>query len=250
LAAETEIPNDPERARRLAETFLRFRLALLGGFLLIVAVTLWMIVRAVDDARFRDVANRSALSLCDTVGVLYAARLLHGVRVPERVAGIDLLDPLCAELARAGLPVYLCGGKGDTAQRAAQALQARHAGLTVAGARDGYFPAADDARVAAEIAASGARVLLLGLGSPRQEIWISEHLSETGARVGIGIGGSFDVLAGNVKRAPDAWRKLSLEWLYRLLSEPARWRRQLALPRFVWLAVCERVVPRFRRRFS
>jgi N-acetylglucosaminyldiphosphoundecaprenol N-acetyl-beta-D-mannosaminyltransferase len=165
---------------------------------------------------------------------------MYGVRIPERVTGVDLIDPLCAELARADLPLYLLGAKGDTSARAAAALAARHPGLRIAGARDGYFPASEDAAVAREIARSGARVLLVGLGSPRQELWIRRYLEQSGARVGIGVGGSFDVLAGNVERAPEVWRRLNLEWLYRLLKEPQRWRRQLALPLFVALALRER----------
>jgi N-acetylglucosaminyldiphosphoundecaprenol N-acetyl-beta-D-mannosaminyltransferase len=169
-----------------------------------------------------------------------AARL-QGVRLPGRVAGVDLIEPLCARFAREGLPVYFLGGRGDTALRAAAAVRARHPQLRVAGARDGYFPPSEDSSVAAAVAACGARVLFAGLGSPRQELWIADHLKETGCSVGIGVGGSLDVLAGNVERAPFAWRKLNLEWLYRLLKEPSRWRRQLALPKFVWLALCERV---------
>jgi N-acetylglucosaminyldiphosphoundecaprenol N-acetyl-beta-D-mannosaminyltransferase len=207
---------------------------------LVVTLGTEMIVCAQGDERFRGAVEGSALSLCDTVGVMYAARL-QGVRIPGRVAGVDLIDPLCARFASGGLPIYFLGGRGDTSERAARALQARYPGLRVAGARDGYFGPGEDAAVAAAIAASGARVLFAGLGSPRQELWIAEHLKETGCSVGIGVGGSFDVLAGNVERAPALWRSLNLEWLYRLFKEPSRWRRQLALPRFVWLAVCERV---------
>jgi len=199
-----------------------------------------MVVRARRDARFRAVLNASALSLCDTVGVMYVARA-QGLRLPGRVTGIDLLDPLCAALAREGLGIYLLGAKGDTAARAGAALAGRHPGLRICGARDGYFGPADDASVAAAIGASGAAVLLVGLGSPRQELWIADHLVQAGAKVGIGVGGSFDVLAGNVERAPEVWRRLNVEWLYRLVREPWRWRRQLALPAFVWFAICERL---------
>ncbi|HEY0798970.1 MAG TPA: WecB/TagA/CpsF family glycosyltransferase, partial [Candidatus Baltobacteraceae bacterium] len=83
------------------------------------------------------------------------------------------------------------------------------------------------------------RVLFVAMGSPRQEYWIAENLRATGCRVGVGVGGSFDVIAGNVERAPEIWRRLNIEWLYRLMREPQRWRRQLALPRFVWLALRE-----------
>jgi N-acetylglucosaminyldiphosphoundecaprenol N-acetyl-beta-D-mannosaminyltransferase len=175
---------------------------------------------------------------------------MYGVRIPERVTGVDLIDPLCEELARAGLSLYLLGGKGDTAARAAAALAARHPGLRIAGARDGYFPASDDEAVARSIAQSGARVVLVGLGSPRQEFWIREQLARSGARVGIGVGGSLDVLAGNVERAPELWRRLNLEWLYRLVKEPRRWRRQLALPLFVVLALRERAFAQNRTEMT
>ncbi len=216
---------------------------------LVVTLGTEMVVRARTDSRFREVVNASALSLCDTVGILFAARL-HGAEMHGRVAGVELIDPLCEALAAEGLPVYLLGAKGDTAARAARTLSGRHPGLSVAGARDGYFTPAEDAAVAEEIRRSGARVLFAGLGSPRQELWIAEHLRETGCSVGIGIGGSFDVLAGNVQRAPALWRRLNLEWLYRLVREPVRWRRQLALPMFIWLALRERVSAQSTRRFS
>lgn len=203
---------------------------------LIVTLGTEMIVRAQHDERFRAVVNASALSLSDTVGVMFAARF-RGVRIRERVAGIDLLEPLCRAFARDGTPVFFLGSKDNTAARAADALRARHPGLIVAGVRDGYFAPSDDAAVAAAIARSGARVLFAGLGSPRQELWLAEHLKETGCAVGIGIGGSLDVLAGNVQRAPALWQRAHAEWLYRLVREPRRWRRQLALPRFVWLVL-------------
>jgi len=216
---------------------------------LVVTLGTEMIVRAQSDAAFRAIVNASDLSLCDTVGVKYAARL-HGTNIPERVSGVDLIAPLCAAFAEQGSRVYFLGAKGDTAARAAAALKARFPTLAIAGARDGFFPAERDAEIAAAVAASGANVLFVGLGSPRQETFLKAHLQETGCGVGIGVGGSFDVLAGNVERAPAIWQRLNLEWLYRLVREPQRWRRQLALPHFVWLVLRERVAPRSSRRFS
>jgi N-acetylglucosaminyldiphosphoundecaprenol N-acetyl-beta-D-mannosaminyltransferase len=210
---------------------------------LVVTLGTEMVVCAQSDAQFREAVNASALSLCDTVGVLLAARL-QGKPLPGRVAGVEMLEPLCAALARERLPVYFLGAKGDTAAHAANALAARHPGLRIAGARDGYFGQSDDAQIAQTIRDSGARVLLAGLGSPRQELWLSRWLGPSGCGVGIGVGGSFDVLAGNVARAPQVWRRLNLEWLYRLVREPSRWRRQLALPKFVVLALFERATGR------
>jgi N-acetylglucosaminyldiphosphoundecaprenol N-acetyl-beta-D-mannosaminyltransferase len=218
-----------------------------NGHAHVVTLGTEMAVRAKSDASFRAAVNASALALCDTVGIRLASKL-YGVEIPERVTGIDLIGPLCEAFAVGGISVYLLGGKGDTARRAAETLRARFPRLIVAGARDGYFTPADDAAIAREIRRSGARVLFAGLGSPRQETWLAERLKDTGCSVGIGVGGSFDVLAGNVTRAPASWRRLNLEWLYRLLQEPARWRRQLALPQFVWLALRERVGARASRR--
>ncbi len=220
-----------------------------GAGSLVVTLGTEMIVRARSDAAFRRVINASALSLCDTVGVLFAARL-WGARLPGRVAGIDLIEPLCAALTREGMAVYFLGSKGDTAERAARSVRARVPGLRIAGARDGYFGSADEAALAAEIATSGAQVVFVGLGSPRQEMFIARHLKVTTCALGIGVGGSFDVLAGNVKRAPQLWRRFNLEWLYRLVREPTRWKRQLALPHFVWLAVGERLRARPRSEIS
>jgi N-acetylglucosaminyldiphosphoundecaprenol N-acetyl-beta-D-mannosaminyltransferase len=210
---------------------------------LVVTFGTEMAVYAQRDAAFRELVNGSALSLCDTVGVLWALRM-NGANLSERVAGVELIDPLCEAFAREGLAVYLLGGRGDTAERAAAVLAERHRGLRIAGARDGYFSDLESDAVAAQVAASGARVLLAGLGSPRQERWLARYLGASRCAVGIGIGGSFDVIAGNVPRAPAVWRKVGLEWLYRLACEPSRWRRQLALPAFVVLALRERLLPR------
>jgi N-acetylglucosaminyldiphosphoundecaprenol N-acetyl-beta-D-mannosaminyltransferase len=205
---------------------------------LVVTLGTEMVMRAQSDDRFRAVVERSALSLCDTAGVEFAARLA-GTSMP-RVAGIELIDALAHACAAQDVPIYLLGAKGDTAQRAAAELVRRHPGLTVAGARDGYFAQSESAAVAAQIAAAAPRLVFVALGSPRQEFWIDEHLAATGAGAGIGVGGSFDVLAGTVSRAPAFWRRMNLEWFYRLLSEPSRWRRQLALPKFAVLVLGER----------
>lgn len=216
------------------------------GASLVVTLGTEMVVRAQTDERFRRVLNDAALSLCDTVGVMYAARL-HGVHIPERVTGVELIEPLCAALAREGSSIYLLGAKGDTAERVGTILAQRYPGLRIAGTRDGYFTPADDAEVACAVRESGADVIFVGLGSPRQECWIADNVGKTGCRVGIGVGGSLDVLGGNVPRAPERWRRLNLEWLYRLMSQPSRWRRQLALPHFVWLALGELLLAKRRR---
>lgn len=205
-----------------------------------------MVVHAQRDAKYREVVNACALSLCDTVGLLAVARS-RGANLHERVTGVELIDHLCARAANEGISVFLFGAAPGVADRAATELQRRYPGLRIAGTRNGYFAADESGRIASEIRASGAQVLLVGLGFPKQEYWLAEHLRETGCGAGIGVGGSFDVISGNVERAPERWRKLGLEWLYRLVKEPHRWRRQLALPHFVLLVAGESVRSRFAR---
>ncbi|MBV8491495.1 MAG: WecB/TagA/CpsF family glycosyltransferase, partial [Candidatus Eremiobacteraeota bacterium] len=190
------------------------------------------------DRRFRDIVNGSALSLCDTVGVLTVARR-RGAPLRERVTGVELIERVCARAAREGISVYFLGGEDGVAADAAAVLEVRFPGLHVAGTQHGYFENERSVEIAERIRASGAHVLFVGLGSPRQEYWLAEHLDATGCGVGIGVGGSFDVIGGRIARAPRAYRQLGLEWFYRLVKEPHRWRRQLALPYFVWLVALE-----------
>jgi N-acetylglucosaminyldiphosphoundecaprenol N-acetyl-beta-D-mannosaminyltransferase len=204
----------------------------------IVTLGTEMVVNAQHDDRFRAIVNRCALSLCDTVGLLAVARQ-RGATLRERVTGVELIEHLCKRAAVDHIPVYLFGSAPGVAADAAAILETRYPGLPIAGSRDGFFQPSEVPGIVDEIRASGARLLFVGLGSPRQEFWLAENLAATGVGVGIGVGGSFDVIGGRVQRAPELWRRLGLEWLYRLVKEPQRWRRQLALPRFVWLVLLD-----------
>jgi N-acetylglucosaminyldiphosphoundecaprenol N-acetyl-beta-D-mannosaminyltransferase len=200
----------------------------------IVTLGTEMVVYAQKDERFRRVINDCVLSLCDTVGLLAVARR-RGADLRARVTGVELTEHLCEHAARAGLPVYFLGGAEGVAADAAAILEVRFPGLQIAGVRNGFFAASEVPELTANIRASGAKLLFVGMGSPNQEFWLSEHLRETGCGAAVGVGGAFDVLGGRVKRAPPIMRRLGLEWFYRLIKEPHRWRRQLALPHFVWL---------------
>jgi len=227
---------DATDAAGAAEQILSF--AAQGDGAQIVTLGTEMVVYAQKDERFRTIVNASALSLCDTVGVLTVARR-RGMDLHERVTGVELTERLCAMAAARGIPVYFLGGAQGVAADAAAILEVRFPGLIVTGERSGYFSESESADVAAAIKASGAKLLFVGMGSPRQEYWIADHLRETGCGAAIGVGGSFDVLGGRIDRAPRMVRRYGLEWLYRLVKEPHRWRRQLALPQFVWLATLE-----------
>lgn len=211
-----------------------------GGSHRVVTLGTEMIVHALHDSAYRSAVNDADLRVADTIGVVVASRL-YGAPLRGRVAGIELLERLCERAAREGLPIYLLGAAPGVAEEAGAALASRHPGLRVAGTRDGYFTPEQAPEVAAAIRASGARILFAALGFPKQEFFLADWLNASGAGAGMGVGGSFDVLAGRLPRAPEAFRRLGLEWLYRLLREPRRWRRQLALPLFVWLVMLERL---------
>ncbi len=210
-----------------------------GSGALVVTLGVEMVMAAQHDAEFRALVNGSALSVCDTVGILLAARV-RGAALRGRVTGVELVDALAERSARgADLRLFLLGGAEGTAARAASALSARFPGACISGTRSGYFEQRENPAVVQAIKESGANVLLAGLGSPKQEKWIAGFAASAGCGVGIGVGGSFDVLAGNVQRAPRAIQQAGLEWAYRLMREPSRWRRQLALPRFAFAAAAE-----------
>jgi N-acetylglucosaminyldiphosphoundecaprenol N-acetyl-beta-D-mannosaminyltransferase len=196
-----------------------------------------MAMHARRDPRYRDVVNSADLVLPDSAGIVWASRML-GRPLRGRVAGIDFAERLCALI---GYPVYLLGARPGIAERAAAALRARHPNLAVAGTHHGYFPDAESPALAAAIRQCGARIVFVALGFPRQELWIHDQLRDVGPAVCIGVGGAFDVWAGEVRRAPAAWRALGLEWLCRLLREPARFRRQLALPAFAVAVIAQRL---------
>ncbi len=206
---------------------------------LVVTVGVEMVMYARHDAAFRAIVNGAALNLCDTIGLLIASRVRRGP-LRGRVTGVELTADLAARSAeQRDIRLYLLGGRGDTAARAGRVLQGRFPGAIVCGARDGFFAESESDAVAAAIAASGANTLYVGMGSPKQERWFARYGAATGCGVGLGVGGSLDVLAGNVARAPRVVQRLGLEWAYRLAREPRRWRRQLALPRFVLAVVRE-----------
>jgi N-acetylglucosaminyldiphosphoundecaprenol N-acetyl-beta-D-mannosaminyltransferase len=213
---------------------------------IVVTLGVEMVMNAQRDARFRAIVNRAVLSLCDTIGILLASRA-RGGPLRERVTGVGLIEPLVARSAERGdLRIYLFGGAPGVAERAAIALTHRHPGAQIAGTRDGYFAPGQSVTIAASIASSKANIVLVGLGSPKQESWMDDFLGATKCGVGIGVGGSFDVLAGMVERAPVLWQRLGLEWLHRLIKEPSRWRRQLALPRFALAATREAILNKGR----
>ena len=188
-----------------------------------------------------DAALRAALSgaepvLADGVGITKAAAML-GTPLKSRVPGIDFASNVISRLAERGGSVYLLGAKPLVAEAAAEKLTQTYPGIVIAGTNDGYFT--DDAPVIEKINAASPDFLMVCLGSPKQELWMSANAGRLSCGLMAGLGGSLDVLAGNVQRAPETWRRLGLEWLYRVIKEPKRLGRVMKLPAFVLEAAAE-----------
>jgi N-acetylglucosaminyldiphosphoundecaprenol N-acetyl-beta-D-mannosaminyltransferase len=173
------------------------------------------------DSGLRDAVASCRLILADGQSVVWASRVL-GAPLPERVAGIDLFQELLAASADRGCRVYFLGARADVLSRMLARVEWRFPGLSVAGARDGYYSSGEEALIAAEIRRSGADMLFLGMSSPRKELFQRAYGEATGAPVVHGVGGSFDVLAGVTKRAPQWYQRHGLEWFYRAKQEPIR----------------------------
>jgi len=188
-----------------------------------------IIYTATRDKDLRDLINRADLVTADGFGVIWAAGFL-GTPLRERVTGIDLVQALFPLAGERKWRLFFVGAQPGVAEKAAGQIERDYPGL-VWQAEHGYFRAEDEGRVKEKIRLFNPDLLLAGLGAPRQEYWLAENPDLAGAV--IGVGGSFDVLAGDVRRAPRWIRRLKLEWLYRLGQDPRRWRRQAVLPLFL-----------------
>lgn len=198
-----------------------------------------MLVQAARDEQWRALVNDAGLVTADGIAVLLAARIL-GVEILERVAGIDLVVALCEQAARLGHRVFLLGGRAGVADDAARMLQRRHPALQIVGIQHGFFNGGGDA-IGAAIRSARPDVLLVALGMPRQEQWMRRWSRELGVPVSVGVGGSLDVLAGHVRRAPLWAQRLGLEWFYRAVVEPRRWQVIATIPPLFWMALWRRL---------
>lgn len=187
----------------------------------------------VTDERLRDIISRAGLVLPDGVGVLYASRILKKP-LKQRVPGVEFGENLISAMRDTGGSVYFLGGKPGVAEQAAHRMQVKYPGLKVAGYADGYFTDEDEA--VRRVREAKPDVLLVCFGSPKQEYFIDNHFDELGATVMAGLGGSIDIYAGVVERAPDLFIRLGLEWLYRLITQPSRFGRMMKLPKYLWQA--------------
>lgn len=193
---------------------------------------------ALHDENMRTLLNSAELMLPDGAGVVLASKILK-TPLKQKVAGVDFADGLLGVLETTGQSLYLLGSKPGIGELAAQKMMQKHPKLRIAGIADGYFQG--EAPVIDKINASGADVLFVCLGAPKQEQFMARHQKALHVKLMAGLGGSLDSFAGTVKRAPKWMIRLNLEWLYRLIKEPKRFKRMLRLPKYLWAVVCKRI---------
>ena len=197
---------------------------------LIVAINPEKIIKAKEDPALKKLLNEAEFQIPDGIGVILASKIQKG-HITSRVTGVDMMLRLCQEAAKRKKPIFLYGGKPGVADKAAVKLRELYPGIIVAGTQDGYEK--DQNKVIEKINEAKPDLLFVAMGSPKQENWINANRDQLHPTIYQGVGGSFDVLAGTVKRAPEAFQKVGMEWFYRLMKEPKRLKRQLALPLFL-----------------
>ncbi len=207
---------------------------------MVVTANSEMIIAANYDPLLGHILERADLVVPDGIGVVLASRI-HGQPFPQRIPGVDLMYQLLQHGHREGWKFYLLGAAPGVAEQAAAAIAESFPGIQIVGCRDGFFSRDDEEALLKDLRSSGADILFLAMGVPRQEKWAAAHLGSLGIPVAMGVGGSFNIWAGVDRRAPKWMQSVGLEWLYRLLRQPQRWKRAGALPQFALLVLWERI---------
>ncbi|WP_246553119.1 WecB/TagA/CpsF family glycosyltransferase [Paenibacillus tritici] len=198
-----------------------------------------MVMAALENPSYMEIMKSAELVVPDGTGVVWAANYCHEP-VAERVAGFDLLHELLQQGESYNWRVYLLGSTPEVIRETASRLQTRYPGIVIAGYHDGYFGPDEDEQIVSGILEASPDLLFVARGADSQEPWIAKYKSRLQIPVMMGVGGSFDVISGKSRRAPVAFQKLRAEWLYRLLKEPTRYKRMLALPKFAVKVVREK----------
>lgn len=198
-----------------------------------------VVMAAQENKKLLALIQRATYVTADGIGIIKASQLLNKP-LPGRVTGFDTMMALLKAADKKHYRIYLLGSRKHALDRAAKRISHDYPGAVIVGSHDGYFDWEQNA-IAEEIASLKPDIIFVALGFPKQEKWITNNLHQFDRGIFIGVGGSFDVLAGVVQRAPAGWRNRNLEWLYRLIKQPKRWKRMLALPRFVLKVLKQRV---------
>lgn len=190
------------------------------------------IMAAKEDQTFKKVLNEGDLVIPDGIGVVIGAKMLK-TPLKERVPGYDLIQHTFEQIKDKNVDIYFLGAGPGVAEEAAKKMEEKYPGLKIVGYHDGYFKENEESYIVDEINTTGADILYVALGAPKQENFIYKHRDQLNVKVAMGIGGSFDGMAGRVKRAPVIFQKLNLEWFYRLITQPTRAKRMIKLPLFI-----------------
>lgn len=191
------------------------------------------------DKALRSIVDEAGLITADGIGIVMVSRLKGG-NLPERVTGYDTLLKLLDIGNQKKWSFYFLGADPETNEKVCEVIHEKYPDVIILGRHHGYFKQNEEDAIVAEIGLMKPDILVVALGAPYAEKWIYKHKSQLAAKIAIGVGGSLDVISGKVKETPEIWRKLNIEWLFRLINQPSRWRRQLILPRFALRALLYR----------
>jgi N-acetylglucosaminyldiphosphoundecaprenol N-acetyl-beta-D-mannosaminyltransferase len=206
----------------------------------IAAVNFEKIMASRKNDLLKNVLPQASLLIPDGVGAVWGLKILYGVST-ERVPGVDLMHNICRLAAQDGYRLFIYGSREEVNRKAVEKLQELYPGLNVVGRSNGYVKEDQQEVLIKGINNSGADILFVGLGSPKQEFWLQNYFPRVEVKVCQGIGGTLDTITGNVKRAPASFQRSGFEWLYRLYREPNRIRRQLIIPHFFMLLFYEKL---------
>ncbi|KKC29061.1 teichoic acid biosynthesis protein [Caldanaerobacter subterraneus subsp. pacificus DSM 12653] len=199
-----------------------------------------IIMMAQKDEEYKKILNETNLNVPDGSGVVFASKVFNKP-LKERVAGFDLMMEFVKWASHKDVSIYLLGAKPEVVEKAQSNLKNLYPSLKIVGFHHGYFNEKEEENIIEDINKRAAQVLFVALGAPKQEKWIYKNKEKLKVKIAMGVGGSFDVIAGKAKRAPEIYRKLGLEWLYRLIQEPWRYKRMSALPKFAFKVLLARL---------
>ncbi len=191
-----------------------------------------IVMLAQENPQLLKALEAADLVVADGIGIVVASKM-KGLGINVRVAGIDLMDMILRYCGDEGKSFYILGGKPEVTPLACKSIEAKYRGIKIAGFHHGYFTEGDEEAILEEINSSGADALFVCLGAPKQELWIDKYKDRLKCRIAMGVGGSVDIYAGTAKRAPVIYQRMGLEWFYRLVKEPKRFKRMLVLPKFL-----------------
>jgi len=199
-----------------------------------------IIMQAQRDPELKSILNNAGMLIPDGAGVVLASKILR-TPLKEKVSGIDLVKNLFKTFSGKNVGFYILGGRPGVAEIAAVNIMEEYGKVKIKGYHNGYFSPEEEDRIVDLINQSGADILLVGMGAPKQEFWIHRNMYRLSCKVCIGVGGSIDIFAGKASLAPETIRRLGFEWLYRLIREPRRYKRMMDLPRFIVLTIKKRI---------